>query len=207
MSTTQNTVEVPAGYMMNAKGNLVKKSNIKKIDLDREALVQKLWKRGKKLSQEAVQFKSESLDAIDALVEKTATEHGVVLGGKKGNVTITSFDGSIRIIRAISDRVAFTEQLQVAKTLIHEMLEELTKGARKEIKALIDNAFQIDKQGDISVPRILGLRRVNIQHAKWKRAMEVIADSIRIESSKEYIRFYERNNAGEYTRVNFDTTG
>lgn len=207
MSEIQEIMEVPAGYMVDGKGNLVNKKNVKAIDVRRDALVKKLWKKANRLHEELQAFRGEALETIGALVVESAQEHGVVLGGKKGNVVLTSFDGSIRVQRTIAERISFTEELEVARSLVHECLQEFSKGANKNLKALVDNAFEIDNKGNVSVSKILGLRRVKIEHEQWRKAMDIIADSISVVSSKEYVRFYTRNKDGEYEHVNMNFAG
>lgn len=68
-------------------------------------------------------------------------------------------------------------------------------GQRPEIVTLIDHAFQVDKEGKINRNALLSLRRLDIKDETWQRAMQAITDSIRIDGSKQYYRFYERDTA------------
>jgi len=77
------------------------------------------------------------------------------VGGRKGNITLTPFDGKYRIVRSVSDRLEFDERLQAAKALIDECIKEWTESSRSEIRALIGNAFQVDKASRINAKRIL----------------------------------------------------
>ncbi len=93
----------------------------------------------------------------------------------------------------------------MAKSLIDECIHEWMKGSNKNIQALVQDAFKVDKQGKVSVERILGLRRLNIEDERWDRAMDAISDSIQITGSKRYIRVYQRDDAsGEYNRISLD---
>ena len=77
--------------------------------------------------------------------------------------------------------------------------------ALDKIKALVNHAFQTDKEGKINTGRVLGLRRLEIRDAKWQSAMQAIADSIQIASTKPYVRFYKRNDTtGEYESISLD---
>ncbi|MBY4639998.1 DUF3164 family protein, partial [Gluconacetobacter entanii] len=49
------------------------------------------------------------------------------------------------------------------------------------------------KEGKIRTDKILGLRRLNIEDEEWQRAMQAISDSIRIDTTKAYLRFHERS--------------
>jgi hypothetical protein len=70
--------------------------------------------------------------------------------------------------------------------------------------AIVNAAFATDKEGNISASRVLGLRRLDIQDATWKKAMDAIADSLQIVGSKSYIRVYERTENGEYRPISLD---
>ena len=97
----------------------------------------------------------------------------------------------------ISEYITFDERLQVAKALIDECIHEWSQGASSEIRALVNDAFQVDKEGKVSTGRILGLRRLNIETEKWQQAMKAIADSIQTTGSKTYVRAYQRVSGSE----------
>jgi hypothetical protein len=180
---------------MNAAGHLVPLAQIKPLDQLRDGLVLSLYLKAMEIKQECEAFRKSALEQIDSLVSLAAQEHGVKMGGPVGNLTLQTFDGSLRILRAVEKYLTFDEQLHVAKALIDECLKEWTENARPELRALIDDAFRVDSKGKLSADRILGLRRLNIQDARWLKAMEAISDSIRVDSSKVYLRFYVK--AGE----------
>ena len=75
---------------------------------------------------------------------------------------------------------------------------------RTELKTLINAAFQVDKEGNISTARVLGLRRLAIDDAKWRRAMDALSDSLQVHTSKAFVRVYRRDTAGEYQLINLD---
>jgi hypothetical protein len=125
-------------------------------------------------------------------------------GGRKGNITLTTYDGQYKLIVAMNDNITFDERLQVARELIGKCLEKWSAGSRPEIKILVNDAFQVDKTGKISTARVLGLRRLDIQDANWKKAMEAITESLQIVGTKQYLRIYERDEKGEYQMVPLD---
>ena len=75
------------------------------------------------------------------------------VGGNKGNVTLMSYDGRLKIQRNIAENISFDERLQAAKQLIDECLEEWTEGSRDEIKVIINNAFHVDKRETSALPK------------------------------------------------------
>lgn len=150
-------------------------------------------------------FKGISFEDIASFVQISADQYGAKIGGNKGNVQLLSFDGRLKIQRNIAEHIVFDERLQAAKHLIDECLKEWTADGRDEIKAIINNAFNVDKKGEISTTKILGLKRIEINHPKWLEAMQAISDSINIAGSKAYLRFYQRNDeTGEYIPLSLD---
>ena len=198
-------VNIPEGYWLDPKGNLVPDANVKAIDKLRDETVRRIWALAEALHQEMKTFKSMSFDDVAAFVQISADQYGAKIGGTKGNVQLLSFDGSLKIQRNIAEHIVFDERLQAAKHLIDECLKEWTTDGRDEIKAIINQAFNVDKKGEISTTKILGLKRIEIDHPTWLKAMQAISDSINIAGSKSYLRFYKRNDeTGEYIPMSLD---
>ena len=191
-------------YRKDARGALVPVASIKTIDLVRDDLVRRVFKDVLPVREELVRLKQLALQEISDFVELSANEYGVQLGGKKGNLTLTSFDGEFRLMVAMQDTLHFDERLQAAKQLIDECLEEWTQNSDANLKTVVQAAFDVNKQGHINTGRVLGLRRLNIHHEKWSEAMNILSDSIQVLASKEYVRFYQRNTDGKYELINLD---
>lgn len=201
---TQNTSTVLDGYRMNDKGHLIPVDKIKAIDLLRDETVMELITHAKELQKYITNTKDIVFDVFNGFLEVSAQEYDTKLGGKKGNVSIMSFDGKYKVQMAISDNLVFDERLQVAKSLIDECLTEWTKDSNDNIKAIIDNAFAVDKEGKINIRRVLALKNLKISDDKWLKAMQAISDAQQVVSSKEYIRFYERDGQGKYQQISLD---
>lgn len=192
------------GYKQNAQGALVPVSKIKSIDLLRDEVVGELIGKAKDMHQLLAHFKEDALDSVRAFVEISAERYGTNLGGKKGNLTLRSFDGKARVLVAIADRIVFDERLQVAKALIDECIHRWSDGGNDNIRVLVNDAFQVDRQGNINTSRILSLRRLEIRDAKWHEAMRAISDSVTVASTKEYMRFYVTDETGKEQQISLD---
>ena len=192
-------------YKENAQGALVPVSKIKVIDMMRDELVCKVAQSFKEKRDELTELKDNIMSEIYAFIEQSASQFDTKIGGKKGNVTLTSYDGKLKIQIHISEYISFDERLQVAKALIDECIHAWAAGANDNIMALVNDAFQVDKEGKVSTARILGLRRLNIEDAKWQQAMTAIADSMQTIGSKTYIRVYARENQdAEFKQISLD---
>lgn len=196
---------VPDGYMMNAKGHLIPVDKVKPVDKLRDEQVRMMMRHAKALNEDMQRKKIMLFAAFNDFITLSAQEYDVQIGGKKGNTTLLSYDGKFKIQLAVSENIVFDERLQVAKSLIDECLTEWTQGSNDNIKALINQAFQVDKEGKISTHRVLSLRSLDINDDKWLRAMEAISDAVQVTDTKEYIRFYERDDeTGAYRQIALD---
>jgi hypothetical protein len=199
---SENTV--PEGYLKDPQGRLVPVDMIKEIDVARNDLVKEIVAGAEAAAATLQAFKLAAMNDVAAFVELSAEKYDAKLGGVKGNVTLTSYDGEHKIQLAVAEHLVFSEQLQAAKALIDECLHDWTKDSRSEIRVLINDAFQVDKEGNISTNRVLGLRRLDISDAKWQKAMQAISDSLQVAGSKSYLRIYRRHGDGNYSLVNLD---
>ena len=201
--TTEN--KIPEGYRADAKGCLVPESMIKPIDRARDELVGELARQARIVSDVLREFKARVFADINAFVDLSGEQYGVKLGGKKGNLTLFSFDGAFKVQVAIAEHMVFDERLQAAKHLIDECIIAWSQDSRDEIKVLVQAAFDTDKEGKINTGRVLALRRLDIRDEKWQKAMQAIGESLQVVGSKEYVRFYERvGDSDQYEPINLD---
>lgn len=191
-------------YMTDAQGREVPTELVKDIDKLRDQTVRGLFSRFKEKAAELTDFRQAINEEIGEFLSLSAEQYGVKMGGAKGGVTLTSYDGSIKIEISNNDVIAFTEQLQVARELILKCVQKWSDGSRSELRALIDNAFKVDKQGMVSTSRILGLRSIDIHDADWQTAMKAITDSIQVVSSRKYLRVSVRDADGKYQLQQLD---
>lgn len=195
-----STHAIPAGYWRNAQGALIPVEMVKPIDRARNDLVHELVQQANELSQLMAKFKTSAFADIAAFVDLSLEQYDTNVGGKKGNLTLYSFDGRYKVQRAIQEHLQFDERLQAARALIDECLADWTAGAAPELKAIVANAFNTDKAGNISTSRVLGLRRLDIKDERWLKAMTAIGEAVQVVGSKAYIRVYERIGDSEMYR-------
>lgn len=204
MQTTENKA-VPEGYMRNAQGHLVPVDMINDIDRARDELVQEIIGDAERLRAQMADFKRRVMGDLSAFVDLSAEKYGVKMGGKKGNTTFSSFDGRYKIRIDINECITFDERLQIAKKLVDECIHKWAEGSGAEIRALVEHAFQTDKEGKISVGRVLGLTRLKIVDPQWIEAMRAVHDSMQVSGSTTYMRIYRRIGDGErYEQVSMD---
>ena len=186
-------MNIPDGYMQNAQGHLVPVEQIAPIDLARDELVRDIVAKARVLQTAMIHFKSCTTNDIAAFVQLSAEAYGAELGGEKGNVTLSSFDGRYRVVRSMSDFMEFDERLQVAKQLVDKCILRWSRDSDSKLRALVLDAFQVDKKGKVNTGRVLRLTKLQIKDdPEWAAAMQAIIDSVGVASTKPYIRIYER---------------
>ena len=196
---------IPEGYMQDPQGRLVPVAMVKEIDKLRDQTVRAIVDKAINLNHHLRTFKAEAFSDVAVFVETSTEQWGAKLGGSKGNVTLYTFDGRYRVERRVQELIRFDEQLQAAKALIDECITDWSTGSRDEIKVLVNDAFQVNKEGMVNTQRVLGLARLNITAEKWKRAMEAISASVTVVGSRSYIRVYERvGDTDTYRQIGLD---
>jgi hypothetical protein len=152
-----------SGYMQDSQGRLVPVGLVSDLDKLGDQTVRDITEKAIKMQEQLSVFKKKIKADLLAYLTLSFERYGKKWGGQKGNVTLTSYDGTYRLILAIDKVIFFDEQLQIAKILIDECVIQWSRGSRDEIRLLVTDAFQVDKGGSVNVARILGLRRLEIQ--------------------------------------------
>ena len=197
---------VPEGYSKDGKGNLVAIANIKQTDLIKDEFVKKAIDKALEMQETLAEFKQSLMAEADDFIELLAQEHGVNLGGKKGNVTLRTFDSQLKVTLQTQERIELGPELSLAKELIDQCLDEWTEGGNQNIKAIVSKTFNTDKQGSLNPQRILALRKLEISDdsGKWTKAMNIIAESVGVVDSTRFIRFYKQDDKGIEQAVSLD---
>ena len=191
-------------FMTDSQGRHVPIDLVKPIDKLRDQTVKMIFLRATVLRNAIRAFKESTMADLEAFLGTSAEQYGKTWGGEKGNVQLLTYDGQFKLLIAINDSIVFDERLQVAKQIIDECINRWAEGSRNEIRALIKDAFYVDKAGKLNTKRILGLRRLEITDPEWQKAMQAITDSIQVAESKRYLRIYERDDKGEYQMLGLD---
>ena len=157
-------------YLRDAKGSLVPLAAVKPVDLLMDETVRAILTDARELSALIAAFKARTFERVGAFQALLAQEYGTTVGGKKGNITLLTFDGRERAQVQVADLLEFGPELQ----------------------AIVNGVFQVDKEGRINRAELFRLLRLDFTDPRWLRAMEAIKDSIRVIGSRTYVRFYDR---------------
>lgn len=197
-SPTEPQYEIINGkkHLTDVKGRLVPLDLVKPVDLLMDETVRKVAFFAQELSAQVARFKQHTLDDIAGFKALLAQEHNTTIGGGKGNITLTSFDGLVKVLVKIADQTIFGPELQDAKAKVTECIRTWTEGAAPELVALVENAFQVDQEGRVNRSDLLYLLRLNIDHPTWLEGMELIRKAERPMGTKEYVQIHTRPHTG-----------
>ena len=199
--------KTPSGYLTNSLGHLVPSDLVSEIDKTRNALVLDIVSKASDLRNLLGDFKADAFGDIQAFAELSAEKYGIKLGGIKGNISLSSYDGRYQVKLSQADVKIFDERLHAAKELVDLCIHRWTEGSRVEIKALVEHAFQTDKEGKISLGRIYTLMNLDIKDEQWQQAMQALKDSMQVVSTTAYLRIYERDDKGKFEQLALDLAG
>ena len=199
--TAYPPAEIPSGrvlingetHLVDPKGGKIPISSVTAMDLLKDETVRKIMGHQIALSEQISRFKAHVFADIAALRGLMSQEYNAPLGGAKGNITLTSYDGLFKIQVQVSDRLTFGPELQTAKSIIDECLNEWASTARAELRTIVTSAFNTDKEGKVNAAEIFKLRRFKFEDARWREALRAIDDAVMVESSTTYVRAYQRN--------------
>ncbi|SDG61226.1 DUF3164 family protein [Thalassobaculum litoreum] len=195
--------EIPVGYVEDAKGRFVAETSVRPVQQLEDQMVRKVLGYAVDLHNQIQRFKGHVFADTGSYMSLAEEEYGATKRGAKGrgNVTFMTFDGLMKVQIAVADRLTFGPELQVARTLLDECISDWTEDARAELRTLVDQAFQADKEGQVSRDAVFRLLRLEFDDARWKRGQEAIRDSIRVIGSKSYARFYIRHDQADGWRA------
>ena len=183
---------------VNAEGAYVPVDRIRKTDHMRDKLVCDLCARAGRLSAGLAAFRAASTAKIGAFADASAKEHGVKLRGRKGGFSLMSYDGLQKILVDNDTLVTVNEKVTIAREAVFSCVKRWTEGANANLAEVVRRAFETNKQGHLSLARLLALRSYRIEGDKeWDAAMEALAQGLTAYGSKTYIRFYRRDTVAE----------
>lgn len=183
---------------IDSQGRAIPVSVIRPEMLKQDSVVNRTLDRVIRLHNRIKADKLKLYDEIQGYLEYIAKQSDLTW---KGNAGFTSFDGKYKIEIRFKERIEFGLELQLAKQKIDECLKDWSADSNANLRAIINEAFQVDKRGQLARYRIFALRRYKIKDPTWKEAMELIDKAILVTSTKQYISFAVRDEAGNYNKV------
>lgn len=195
MQDRLNTVEINGQKCAaNADGAYVPLERIREVDLLRDTVVRTLCGQARALASAIDTFRTSAGAEIGAFADLSAGEHGVKLRGRKGGFSLMSYDGLLKIVVDNDTLIAVNEKVTVAREAVFTCVRRWTEGANANLAEIARRAFETDKQGHLSLARLLTLRSYRIDDPEWDAAMEALGQGLTAYGSKTYVRYYERES-------------
>ena len=184
--------------LTDAQGREISVKVLNQDILDREAAVSKAMDYALKLQERIIKEKHSIIKIVEDYLNDVARRNNVEW---KGNALLLTFDEKYKIEIRYREKIQFGIELQLAKQKIDECIKAWSENSNDNLNAIINEAFQVDKRGQLARYRIFALRRYKIKDPIWKEAMELIDKAILVTSTKQYISFAVRDEAGNYNKV------
>lgn len=182
--------------MRDAAGNDVPLRYVGKYDRARDAVTRRILKRWEAARAALERVHAETL-ADMAEVAKARGEAGIDPAAK-GNMQVSSFDGNVcvslnqRYEVRLDDRVATAREMMLGYA--RGLVEKVGGDEGKALMEIIRQTFEASKTGNLSMARISSLLKMNIRHAGWLAAKQMIVDAMTPEKGKCYIRVERRGS-------------
>jgi len=190
-------------YMFNSRGFKVPLSQVPEAEQLKNSLVNQAIDDALELSAQNESFKKRVFGDVYDLNAILSEKYNTELGGKKGNITVTTFDGKRKVDISVDDDITFGPEINHAKELITKCIEAQLDGASDFIRNLVRDAFEVNSQGQYNKNRIFALRKYRTAQDSddWKNAMQALDDAVIHSESKTYMRFYQRNEYGGWEQI------
>lgn len=183
-------------HMLDSQGRAVPIANVSDADRLMTEVVNTILRYAEELAAQIGRFKAHTFDDVYTTRDLMAERYGLKRGGAKGGITLTRFDGLARVQIKVAEQLALGPQLQMAKALVDQYIDEFRDKIPAEIMPLLTHAFQMEKPGVVNTKAIYGLQRLKIIHPIWEQAMKAITESRMVLGSKSYIKIERRADYG-----------
>ncbi len=188
-----NVIEVNGEQCaVNADGAYVPLDRIKEIDKLRDELVERLCAEADELGRAVDKFKAEAQSEVFSFADLSADEHGVEVRGRRGGFSLMSYDGLLKIVVDNDSLISVNEKVSIAREAVFACVRRWSAGANANLIEIVRRAFETDKQGHLSLARLLSLRSYKIDDPEWQAAMDALSQGLTAYGSKTYLRYYRR---------------
>ncbi|MFT8896745.1 MAG: DUF3164 family protein [Acetobacter sp.] len=190
-------IEIVKGEEMirNGDGCLVPVSRLRPDVVLTDQVTRSIVRKMRELAEHNARVKREIFEEVQAYQELMFERYRAKLGGRRGGLTISSFNDLQRVTLQTTDYSRVTAALPAAQALMNEILDDLTGNVGADIRTLIMAAFERDeKTGRVNVQRLNGLKKYSLDHPKWPDFIMAINDAIEPAGSKESVRAYARSS-------------
>ncbi len=191
----------------NAKGTMIPIEMVKEHHLKRHIAVTKIFNKADQLQARIIAVKRQVLKEVMKYQEwKVAF---LKTGAPEfANLQLSNYNNTVLIQFKTNKLQEFDDTLQYAQATLSEYFQEITEEANQELQLIVTEAFKMDEKGFVNSAKLFGLFQYNITNPKWKKAMELLNESITVTGSKEYLIIKHRptnRSKWKYLNLNFSS--
>lgn len=186
---------------IDGEGIEVPEKHIRQDAKDRDQLVSALLCSARQLHTIIKNEKRNMEKKISDYLNNTAFKEGEEW---VGGTTLYNFSMDEAVKISIAKKWTFDEKLNIAKQKIDKVISSRSAGSDELIVGLVNRAFKVDNKGEVDSKQLLGLRQIKCEDVLWQEAMELIADSQKLQSTKTYFYFQEAAEDGKLVTITLD---
>jgi hypothetical protein len=193
-------------YWLDEQGNKRPRKYLTKLERMQESEIGKILKRAEFLNEKLSEFKEAVASSCEKLVEEYAKRNKLDTTNWKGNITLMSFDRSVKIELNVNNRIEFDDlAIKACKALLDEFLSENIDAKNAFIAEIVTDAFSTSR-GKLDTKKVLGLLKYEskIKDEKFQKAMGFLKESIRNVGSKNYYRISVKDDDGSWQPIRLD---
>lgn len=183
-----------AKVWIDKRGNEIHSDMVRADEKLKSEMLEKIIVKVKNAHDQKIKLLAEIDEEIDTYMNLLRDVYRIPVKETKGNVTLVSFDGKIKLQKAVSEVIELNEKLQLAKEKIDQVIKKEATETTALIKTLLTQVFEVDKKGKINIRQVLALRAYDIDDPLWVEAMALIDEAITVTGTKSYTRFYSRES-------------
>jgi hypothetical protein len=175
--------------MIDSMGAAVPLRHVKPYDRVRDLRVRRILTRWRAAREYLERVMIESLADLDKIAQ--ARGEAGMDAGPKGNLQASSFDGLITVGRNVRYDIHLDERVIQARELMYgyarSLADKLGGDDGQALLVMLDETFQVNKSGSLSVSRVLSLLRKNVRAPQWQEAQRLLSESMETRRGKSYL--------------------
>ncbi|RKE02334.1 DUF3164 family protein [Marinifilum flexuosum] len=165
-----------------------------KYEGNRDDLVKKMCSAALYIHQMMKEFKSESIQKLDAFYEQ-AKAYGDVRSTSKGGFSLRTSDGEYKVSYDRNTQADYDERADIAEQQLREFLKHMVKKRDKDSYELITLLLERGKSGKFNPANINQLIKEEnrFNDPRWVKAIQLFKESHEVRLIAYSVSFYTKN--------------
>lgn len=182
----------PVSFMIDSAGHEVPTKYVSAYDKLRDRNVKKIVGCARNIRNNLESFVQNSIALLDQVAGLKETL------GEKGNLSVSSFDGLMRVSIRQRYNIFLDERVIKAREkmlgYINGVLTRVKPEDAAAMRIIVEEAFRVGANQMLSTAKVVQLLRMNIKNADWIDAQQILKDSLKPQKGKRYLTIETRPN-------------